>query len=96
MDIQEVKRLIEESGGQVIKDATSFMKVRFVDSYRALAFFYSATKFAVKGLTEALSVEFERHGVRAADVLPGLIDTPLLDSARDNFLPGRVTGVSSE
>ena len=40
---------------------------------------YSATKFAVKGLTEALSLEFERHGVRAADVLPGLIDTPILD-----------------
>lgn len=41
---------------------------------------YAATKFGVKGLTEALSVEFERHGVRVADVLPGLIDTPLLDS----------------
>jgi len=41
---------------------------------------YSATKFAVKGLTEALSIEFARHGIRVADVLPGLIDTPLLDS----------------
>jgi NAD(P)-dependent dehydrogenase (short-subunit alcohol dehydrogenase family) len=40
---------------------------------------YSATKYAVKGLTEALSVEFARHGVRVADTLPGIIDTPLLD-----------------
>ena len=39
---------------------------------------YSATKHAVKGLTEALSVEWQRHGVRVADVLPGLIDTPIL------------------
>jgi NAD(P)-dependent dehydrogenase (short-subunit alcohol dehydrogenase family) len=39
---------------------------------------YSATKHAVKGLTEALSVEFMRHGVRVADVLPGLIDTNIL------------------
>lgn len=39
---------------------------------------YSATKHAVKGLTEALSVEFARHGVRVADVLPGLIDTDIL------------------
>ena len=39
---------------------------------------YSATKHAVKGLTEALSVEFMRHGIRAADVLPAAIDTPLL------------------
>ncbi len=39
---------------------------------------YSATKHAVKGLTEALSIEFRLIGVRAADVLPGLIDTPIL------------------
>ncbi|SON63059.1 putative oxidoreductase [Mycobacterium simulans] len=41
---------------------------------------YSATKHAVKGLTEALSVEWQRHGVRVADVLPGLIDTAILTS----------------
>ena len=39
---------------------------------------YSATKHAVKGLTEALSVEFKSLGIRVADVLPGLIDTPIL------------------
>jgi NAD(P)-dependent dehydrogenase (short-subunit alcohol dehydrogenase family) len=39
---------------------------------------YSATKHAVKGLTEALSIEFARHGVRVADTLPGLIDTDIL------------------
>jgi NAD(P)-dependent dehydrogenase (short-subunit alcohol dehydrogenase family) len=39
---------------------------------------YSATKHGVKGLTEALSVEFSRFGVRVADVLPGLIDTDIL------------------
>ncbi len=45
---------------------------------------YSATKFGVKGLTEALSVEFERYGVRVVDVLPGLIDTPLLDATANH------------
>ena len=39
---------------------------------------YSATKHAVKGLTEALSIEMSRYGVRVADTLPGLIDTPLI------------------
>lgn len=39
---------------------------------------YSATKHAVKGLTEALSIEFRAYGVRVADVLPGLIDTAIL------------------
>jgi len=38
---------------------------------------YAATKHAVKGLTEALSVELARYGSRAADVLPGIIDTQL-------------------
>lgn len=50
---------------------------------------YSATKHAVKGLTEALSIEFRRHGVRAADVLPGLIDTPILP-------PGTVDNAAKE
>jgi len=46
---------------------------------------YSATKHAVKGLTEALSVELSRFGIRVADTLPGLIDTPLLpDEAKEN------------
>ena len=39
---------------------------------------YSATKHAIKGLTEALSVEFALVGVRAADTLPGQIDTGMM------------------
>ncbi len=39
---------------------------------------YAATKFAVKGLTEALAAELSAYDVRAADVLPGLIDTNIL------------------
>lgn len=39
---------------------------------------YSATKHAVKGLTEALAIELKPYGVRVSDVLPALIDTPIL------------------
>jgi NAD(P)-dependent dehydrogenase (short-subunit alcohol dehydrogenase family) len=45
---------------------------------------YSSTKHAVKGLTEALSVEWQRHGVRVADVLPGLIDTAILTNTTNH------------
>src|ERR1700756_3430244 len=45
---------------------------------------YSATKHAVKGLTEALSVEWQRHGVRVADVLPGLIATAILTTTTNH------------
>jgi len=39
---------------------------------------YAATKHAVKGLTEALSLELRPFGVRVADALPGLLDTPFI------------------
>ncbi len=48
---------------------------------------YSATKHAVRGLTEALSIELKRYGVRAADLLPGLIDTPILSDGMRAMAP---------
>lgn len=48
---------------------------------------YSATKHAVRGLTEALSIELKRYGVRAADLLPGLIDTPMLGDQMRQMAP---------
>jgi len=51
---------------------------------------YAATKHAVKGFTEALSVELARFGSRAADVLPGIIDTAIWKS--DRYADGEVAG----
>ncbi len=48
---------------------------------------YSATKHGVRGLTEALSVELAGSGVRAADLLPGIIDTGMLTAADKAALP---------
>ena len=48
---------------------------------------YSATKHGVRGLTEALSVELAGTGVRAADLLPGIIDTGMLSAADKAALP---------
>lgn len=39
---------------------------------------YSATKFAVRGLTEALDLEWEADGIRCRSIMPGFVDTPLL------------------
>jgi len=41
---------------------------------------YSATKFALVGLTEALRVELFGTGVHVALVMPGVVDTPMLRS----------------
>lgn len=40
---------------------------------------YSATKFAVRGLTEALDLEWRRDGIRVRSLMPSFIDTPLLE-----------------
>lgn len=39
---------------------------------------YSASKFAVRALTEALDIELRSRGVRVADVMPGYVDTPMV------------------
>ncbi len=41
---------------------------------------YSATKFAVRGLTEALDAEWARHGIKVRTIMPSFINTPLLDA----------------
>jgi NAD(P)-dependent dehydrogenase (short-subunit alcohol dehydrogenase family) len=41
---------------------------------------YSATKFAVRALTEALDIEFRKKKIRVCDVLPGYVDTGMVRS----------------
>lgn len=47
---------------------------------------YSATKFALIGLTEALRSELEDSPVHVGLVLPGLVDTPMVDAFDQEFL----------
>ncbi|MBN8808949.1 MAG: SDR family oxidoreductase [Sphingomonas sp.] len=42
---------------------------------------YSATKFGVRALTEGLDGEWFADGIKVRDLVPGFIDTPLLDGA---------------
>lgn len=39
---------------------------------------YSASKFAVRALTEALDIELRGRGIRVADVMPSYVDTPMV------------------
>ena len=39
---------------------------------------YSATKMFVRGLSEALDIEWRRHGIRVACVLPAFVATPMI------------------
>lgn len=40
---------------------------------------YAATKFAVRGLSEGLEAEWGPLGIKVRTLMPGFIDTPLLD-----------------
>nr|XP_039272324.1 estradiol 17-beta-dehydrogenase 8-like [Styela clava] len=46
---------------------------------------YSSSKFGVVGLTKTLAMEYEKHKVRCNVVLPGSIDTPMLDTVGDGI-----------
>ena len=41
---------------------------------------YSASKFAVRGLTEALELEWREYGIRVGDLMPPFVDTPMVRS----------------
>lgn len=38
---------------------------------------YSASKFAIKGLTEALNLEWQEYDIQVCDILPPFINTPM-------------------
>ena len=40
---------------------------------------YSATKFGVRAITECLDAEWTPDEIKVADLMPGFIDTPLID-----------------
>jgi NADP-dependent 3-hydroxy acid dehydrogenase YdfG len=39
---------------------------------------YSASKFSVRAITEALSIEFEPHGITVCDIMPPIVHTPMV------------------
>ena len=47
---------------------------------------YSASKFFVRGFTEAMNIEWERLGIHVCDVLPNFVDTPMMDPAHGDIV----------
>jgi NAD(P)-dependent dehydrogenase (short-subunit alcohol dehydrogenase family) len=47
---------------------------------------YSASKFWVKGFTEAINIEWDRHGIYVCDVMPNFVATPMMDAAHGKIV----------
>lgn len=75
LGIQTCLPLLERSKGAVINMSSASA----IYGQPELAV-YSASKFAVRALTEALDLELASRGVRVADVMPGYVDTPMVHS----------------
>ena len=46
---------------------------------------YSASKFAVRGLTEALNIELERKGIKVCDIMPSYVNTNMVNNTIDDL-----------
>lgn len=66
--------MLRQGSGHIINNASTAAHVVFPSSA-----VYSATKFAVRAVTEGLRQEMSPHGIRATLICPGAVKTELLD-----------------
>jgi 3alpha(or 20beta)-hydroxysteroid dehydrogenase len=73
LGMQAVARTMREHGGGSIINASS------IEGLAGMAFCtaYSATKFAIRGMTKSAAMELGPKGIRVNSVHPGMIDTPM-------------------
>lgn len=70
---------LRNSRGQVI-NMSSASAVYGVPMFAS----YSASKFAVRGLTEALRIEWQEYGVEVCDVMPPFVNTHMVQSQQSS------------
>lgn len=75
LGMQAVVELMERSGGGSIVNISSVAGLR--GSPGAIA--YSATKWALRGMTKAAAIDLAPRGIRVNSVHPGPIDTEMLN-----------------
>jgi len=71
----------EAAGPMIRQRAGSIVNISSLAGLRGAAgsMAYGASKWAVRGMTKAASIELARKGIRVNSIHPGLIDTPMAE-----------------
>jgi NAD(P)-dependent dehydrogenase (short-subunit alcohol dehydrogenase family) len=75
----QIPAILQSGGGAIVNNA-SVLGLR----PNAGSPIYSASKFAVVGLTKSVALEFAAKGVRVNAVCPAIIETDLTEQIREN------------
>ncbi|THG96210.1 hypothetical protein EW026_g5587 [Hermanssonia centrifuga] len=73
--IAAARQMVKQGGGGRIIGAGSIASYRTAENLAP----YGATKFAVRGFTEAAAKEWAQYGIRVNAYAPGIVDTPMWD-----------------
>ncbi|OAX38617.1 NAD(P)-binding protein [Rhizopogon vinicolor AM-OR11-026] len=73
-----VQMVKQGSGGRIIGASSMVGKQASTPSLLS----YSASKFAIRGLTQAAALQLGRHGITVNSYAPGVIKTPLIVASR--------------
>ncbi|KAI0330856.1 acetoin reductase family protein [Cubamyces sp. BRFM 1775] len=69
------KQLIEQGKGGRLVGASSIAGKKGLAEQAV----YSATKFAIRGMTQCAALDYGKHGITVNSYAPGVIETPLMD-----------------
>ncbi len=76
-----IPSMIRAGGGSIV-NVSSISGI--VAIYGTPNIAYAASKFAVRGITKQVAIEYGEHGIRANSVHPGYIRTPMMTAALDD------------
>jgi len=80
------EQMIKQGRGGRIIGAASVLGITAQGAANHVA--YTASKFAIRAITQTAAIEWGEHGIAVNAYAPGFIDTPILDGAAKMLGPG--------
>jgi NAD(P)-dependent dehydrogenase (short-subunit alcohol dehydrogenase family) len=82
---------IHACGGGAVVNVSSV----FADRGLALRAAYSASKHGIRGITRSAAQDWAARGIRINELQPGVIATPMLDTANEGEVEGIAAGIAA-